>query len=463
MGALEAQSEGKQALQTAQRLAESKTSSGRLSAEQILGLYYAHQGNVAMFERARQRAEHAAIQQGATWQVETWATGASTAMYMRIHDAMGMKQACEQLERMSQENPGLEVHARRARGAYLLMRGRYREALPLLEECLREEPRTIAGWARAMGSLARARNRLGEYTAAREVCLRVTRGFDEGDRAYTAFHLLAETELLISEAGLGRAEVARAGIAELLERHQAHQGPLTLGEIHEAGLEIELLLGDRARAEGHLSELQRWYLATNAASLAQRCETLAKLVATPTPASAHRGRGADGTTGNSLITTSAPRVLNVVDRRLAGGSMSLAERAQKALQILVDECQGLSGALYLLDGGMRLHSVAFLNEERVEPAVEAWLRERVERQASEDVTQLIENDGAASEASQDLLQQPSRTYRVVVLTAMAAGVQGVIGAALIASEREPRPCPLDVVHSVSHHMRRALEQTHKGM
>jgi hypothetical protein len=312
-----------------------------------------------------------------------------------------------------------------------------------------------------MGSLARAHNRLGDHTAAREICLRVARGFEREDPTYTAFNLLAETELLISEAGLGHAEAARAGIAVLLARHDGHQGPLTLGEIHEAGLEIELLLGDRERAERHFHELRRWYLVTNAPSLAQRCETLAKLVSPPEPAPDQRKRAAEAGSMTSLSATSTTmRRLNTVDRRLAGGSMSLAHRAQKALQILADECQCASGALYLLDAGTELRLFATLNEDRIEPAVEAWLRERMSHEVREDVTALIEADEASSSADHDVLQHESRAYRVVPLTVMAAGRQHVIGAALVASEGQSKPCPLDVVHSVSHHLRRALQQAH---
>ena len=110
-GALEAQCDGGRALQSAERLDRSGFQLYKLSAEQTRALYHAHQGNLRLFERYRQRAEQHAVQQGTTWQVETWATCALTAVHMRMHDAMGMKQASEQLQRLTQEIPALDPHA----------------------------------------------------------------------------------------------------------------------------------------------------------------------------------------------------------------------------------------------------------------------------------------------------------------------------------------------------------------
>ncbi len=454
-GALEAQRDDELALATAQRLSESRFVLSQLTAEQIRGLYYAHQGNVQMFERCRQRAEHLAIQQGATWQVETWATCGSTAMYMRVHDAMGMKQACEQLDRLSRDNPSLELHARRARGAYLLMRGRYAEALPWLEECLREEPRTIAGWARAMGCLARARNRLGEHAAARDLCLRITRELDRDDLEYQAFNLLIETELAIAQAGLGQAAAARRGIERLLLRHGKKPGPLTLGEIHEAGLEVELLLDNRAGAVDHFAEMKRWYTATGASSLAQRCEALHKHV-NPTPWTIDLERREISVVTNGTFAT-ATRRLNTVDRLLAGGRMSLAERAQRALQILAEKCGSSSGALYLFDGSGQLALTALLDAKEVEPAADAWARDRVASAAAQDGTVLIEHS-IEGEGDQDLLQQSGRFYRLLMIHAVGGGIQRIVGAALLASAGGyPTACPVEMTQSVGHHLRRALQ------
>jgi hypothetical protein len=51
------------------------------------------QGNVALFERHRANAEQVAIQQGTSWQIETWAPSATTFIAFRAHDGMAPKRA----------------------------------------------------------------------------------------------------------------------------------------------------------------------------------------------------------------------------------------------------------------------------------------------------------------------------------------------------------------------------------
>jgi tetratricopeptide (TPR) repeat protein len=454
-GALEAQCDGGRALETAERLDRSGFHLYKLSAEQTRGLYYAHQGNFRLFERFRQRAEHHAIQQGTSWQVETWASCAQTAVYMRLHDAMGMKQAAEQLQRLTHDIPALEPHARRARGTYLLMRDRYGEALPWLEECLREEPRIVAGWARTHGILARAHNRLGNHEAARSTCLRALGQMDPEDLEYAAFSLIVGTELLIAEAGLGNVADARHGLAKMIERHGVSQGPLTMGELHEAGLEIALLVGDQAGAREHFQAMEHWYLATGAPSLAQRCEALSKKVHTPQWSTA-RARGEESS--SELHTQgSMSRRMHTVDRMLAGGSMSLADRSHKALQILGERCQSTQGFLYLFDGDTSLRHFASLDAEPLHPEVEHWMRERVVADLNDDVTQLLEY--GESEAEHELFEHGGRYYRLLVLTAARGDSQTIVGAALLASQAAfPSACPIEVSRSVGHHIRRALKQ-----
>jgi tetratricopeptide (TPR) repeat protein len=455
-GALEAQRDGAQALRTAERLDESGYAPYRLSAEQTRGLFHAHQGNFRQFERCRQRAEQQAVQQGTSWQVETWAVGASTAMYMRMHDAMGMKQALEQLSRLSQEIPALDAHARRARGTYLLMRRKYTEALPWLEECLREEPRAVVGWARAHGILARAHNRLGNHEAARGVCRRALERLVAEDLCYSHFSLIVETELLIARAGLCQVVEARAALEQLLSRHAPARGPLTMGELHEAGLEIALLVGDPDAAQQHFNEMERWYRSTGAPSLLQRCEVLAKNIAAPQGAAT--SVEANEISLDAHTHSTMAKRMKTVDRMLAGGSMSIPDRAHKALQILAENCRCARGYLYLFDAGGEFRLFAALRDEVPEAALEAWVRERALREVDDDDTQLLEF-GKESETGADVLRRDGRCYRLLVLAEIAPDRRRVVGAALLASDQEvPPPCPLEVSRSVGHHLHRALQR-----
>ena len=115
-----------------------------------------------------------------------------------------------------------------------------------MAHCLSEEPRLNFGWGRSHGVLARAYNELGRHADARAACARVLAEFDAGDLAFPGLTLLVETERLVAEAGLGHFELARRELGLLLDKHGKTPGPLTLAELHEAGLRIALSVARNA-------------------------------------------------------------------------------------------------------------------------------------------------------------------------------------------------------------------------
>ncbi|MDB4976570.1 MAG: serine/threonine protein kinase, partial [Myxococcaceae bacterium] len=193
-GVLQAQRDGEAALRTAERLEQLGMALDRMSADQVRTVFYAHQGNAALFGEYAERAELHAIQQGSSWQIETWFASSKSAVDLRTRDLMGQKHASEQLQRMSQTVPSLDLAARRARGAYLMMRKKYAEALPWLEECLQEEPLSTAGWSCMHGVLARTYNKLGEFERARTTCLRALSVLKPEDFVLTGMYLIVQTE-----------------------------------------------------------------------------------------------------------------------------------------------------------------------------------------------------------------------------------------------------------------------------
>jgi hypothetical protein len=247
-----------------------------MAADQIRSVYQAAMGKVALFHEFNQRVEMHAIERGSAWQVETWAAGASIAVQQRADDRAGMKAASEELRRLAHEIPSFEVLARRAEGASLLMQGCSREAVPLLEECLREPMRETVGWARAHGTLARAYNELGEHARAREVCKRVFVQVPRADLSFPVQHLTLHLERAMAEAGLGALSAAAEQIDALLLEYQSSNGPLTQGALHEARARVALLQEDRSGFETHLLRMQNWYLPTALPNLVQRCHRLAQ-------------------------------------------------------------------------------------------------------------------------------------------------------------------------------------------
>ncbi|HEX6239626.1 MAG TPA: hypothetical protein VFZ61_01985, partial [Polyangiales bacterium] len=202
-GVLECWRDSTKALEYADQLSTLDVTMYEMSADQLRTLYYANQGNLELFERYRQRVEMHAIQRGSAWQVETWSPGAFIGLHLRTHDALGMKRVHEELKRLREEIPSFTIYAQRAAGSYLMLRGKYTEALVALEECTREAPLAVVGWARSHGGLARAYNGLGEHAKAREVCERALGMLSPEDLAFPALNLALQIEYALALLGLG--------------------------------------------------------------------------------------------------------------------------------------------------------------------------------------------------------------------------------------------------------------------
>ncbi len=443
------------ALRAADRLDQLGPRLFKMYADQLRTVYYANQGNRKLFEQYRERTEQNVIQQGTSWQAETWAASTMTTVYLRTQDAMGMKRVSEQLHRLSNQIPSLDPYSRRSRGSYLLLRGKYTEALPWLEEVLQEEPPGIVGWTRTHGSLAAAYNRLGEHQRAKSACQRALRHLQPEDLSFVGMNLSVQLELLIAEAGLGDGVQAQGKLAQLIAVHTPNQGWLTLGQLHDAGVQIALLAKDPVAAKQHFSEMERWYLATGLPSLAERCQVLAGRVHTTQrlPSSA---RSYHGVTTSDLQTGSGTASLTV-ERLLAGGAMSMLERARKALQILAENTCCTHGFLYVLDGEGTPQLTAALKEDNPAPEIESWAMKRVALEFQDELTQMDEDD--EGDAPRNVLRHDARYYRILTLFAPGAKANGVVGVAVLGSEEEePTPCPADVLGAVGRHLQRALKQ-----
>jgi hypothetical protein len=250
-----------------------------MSADQVRALYYANQGILERLQYYRERVETHAIQRGTAWQVEMWWHGAMIATHLRAHDAMGMKHTRDVLERIAKDIPSLQVYAQRARGAYLVMRGRHREAITELEAARSSGGERIVGANRTIAVLARAYNASGNPARARQLCEASLATMNDADRELVVMNQLVETELAMAEARLGEHAAAERRLDALVERHLPGQGPLTLGTLYETRIHVALLRGDREAAKAHLAKMASWYEKTGLPSLAARAELLSSRVA----------------------------------------------------------------------------------------------------------------------------------------------------------------------------------------
>lgn len=455
MGIMDSQRDDESSIKIADRLDRMGIALYPMSTDQLRAMYYAHQGDARRYTHYRECAEQRAIQQGAIWQNETWTLLVETVVSLRHHDAMSMKRVSEQLRSASKVVPTLEVFADRSRGAYLLLRGRAQQALPWLEKCLAEEVRCNFGWGRSHGVLARAYNELGRYADALAACERVLAEFTAEDLAFPGLTLLIESERLVAQAGLGRPDQARAGLTQLLDMHRPKRGPLTLAELHEAGVRIALLCGDQAGARTHCDEMTRWYAGTGIASLIQHCEVVkTRMQALISERLTTRPRALP-----MLEADAASTSLSVVRSFTGSEALPLPALARRALDILVEQHHARHGHLYWVEDGTCKHA-ASMSGELLDQQVVGWLRERIMEELA-DTTTAAPGDDIPTLGTRDVLLVGSRYYRVLFLFHhAAAGKDGLLGAAVVANDvEEPTRGSSKILDAVADQLQRGIQRT----
>jgi hypothetical protein len=381
-------------------------------ADQIRTLYHGSRGEMVAYDRYRRLAEHHAIARGTTWQLETWYPGPASSIALQLHDALAMKSAAEQLQRMTRLLPGIEVHARMIRGAYLLLRGKYAEAVPYLADCLQEAPRSRTAWARSHGLLARAYNRLSDHASAHAACMRVFDQYTDDDFEYVTLNLIVQTERAIAEAGLGRVEAARDQLERLHAQHDARTNPLLRGQLFEAGLEVALIAGDLAATQHQLAQIVALYRPLNIPSLAQYCEMMvARIDQLAGEPRVPVGRAA---LGPSAAANSSSELWSIARSR-SGEKLPFAERARRALRFVANKTDASDGVLYVIDAPSPPELVATLRGEQPSPLVQRWIAERFARELEDERT-LLETGADASQARWDVLHEGELNHRMLVFT-----------------------------------------------
>lgn len=459
-GVIEGMRDDARALRTADRLDALGLHSLQMSADQVRTICYSNQGDYARFEAARRRVEQHAIQQGATALIETWTHSMLIGAYLRTQDVMGLKRVSEELRRVNRHLRTLAPVARRSRGAYLLLRGKYADALPLLEDCLTDKVRGRTGWGRMHGLVAHAYNRLGQHERAREVCVRAVSALDPDDRAYPPICLLQQTELLIAEAALGNVAGAQRELAALIAFHEPNRGPLTMGQLHEVGLEIARRAGDAQHVRDHLAEVERWYGLTDTPSLVQRSRALRKAVETADGSSSAASEARAALADDEVV--SGADALTV-DRLLAGGSMTLVERSRKALEVIARAAGAERAYLFVLDDSSEPRLTATLDDTEPDETLAQWVRRRLERELEDEMTQVSAAD-QTSQSDYDSCLHQGQYHRQCLLLAPGSQPHGVLGVVIVSSDEEPpRRCPADVLSAVSRHLQRAMQQEHAAL
>jgi hypothetical protein len=364
-----------------------------------------------------------------------------------------MKNASEQMRRSGEQIPSCEVHARHMRGNYLLLRGKYAEAVPLLEDCLFEEPGTRSGWGRHLGILAYAYNRLGRHEDALKACQLSIDNHHPNDFEFALLYLVVHTEHAIAQAGLGRLEVARNELAQLRARRAKTSNPLVRGALAETGLEIALLTNDVATAREELVRIEALYRPLSVPSLAQYCESLAARVAR-----LERGPGAS-VPPPSAVSDDSDGLFGSVEDLITRRGLPLPALVQRALRLFAASTQANDGALYVVEPSGTPHLQTTLSGDAPSEIVQRWMTDRLALELEDERT-VLQTEADSQQVPWNVLQEGSRTHRIHVLT----GPEGVV-LALVVLSREgtaPAACPTSLLRTVAERLHEALGDERSG-
>jgi hypothetical protein len=337
LGVLEARRDESETLQIADRL-ERHSPLNAMNADQLRTIYYAGRGDLERSNHYRKRMEVHAVQLGSAWQVETWAPADAIKLAVRTEDASLMKRAVQELTRLSAEIPSLAQQEQDARGAYLLLRRKYEQAIPVLDNA---PVQRMIGWSTTRGHLARAHNALGRHDLAKKVCLDVLAQVDVDDLDFVAANLNVQIELAMAEAGLGDHQVAKRQLDQLLTRQAKGMNPITLGALHHARATVALAERDFAASREHLGKLETYYRATGVPTLIEQVTSLRRQIDLREDP---QGSKAEGDSLRGRANYELTRVQLLLNH---SGTSQLSERAQKGLQLALELSSADEGFLVL--------------------------------------------------------------------------------------------------------------------
>jgi hypothetical protein len=409
IGVMESWRSSRAALEIADRI-EPISPMYALDADHLRALYFAGRGEMARADLYRQRVETRALQVGAAWQIVTLGPIDSHITSFWTHDAQLAKRAAAELERLSRELPSLAVEARRARATYLVLSGRYREAI----ETMRDDDSSPAlmGWSRTQGVFARAHNRLGEYERARELCRAALDGRSEEDLTFHLMNLHVQLELSIAEAALGEGPAAHARIAGLLERCEATAGPLALGAMHETRARIALRDRNVEAAREAIEGVRRCYTPTQIGSLLELCNQLSDQLA-----KAERG---ESTAAEIAVPSEPNDDAHMITRMrliLTHSDAELQGRVARALALVIDATRAADGLVVARGDG----ECVVMSESEPPEALVRWAEAQLDGPDSDETAVL---DQTVSESA--LFCVGARRYCALPLQISGERAEGML-------------------------------------
>ncbi len=286
-------------------------------ASQIRFLCYANRGELDKAAEHREQVELHAARVGSVWQVETWEQPCLIPLYVRLDDVVALRRASDRLELVGQSIPSIKRYARLARLALMHVQNeRIDDAVKVVEEeVTTQEPRSFIGWSSSASFMARAFNRMGRYSEAKNACEIVLPHLTEEDRDYVMLFLDVDLEMAVAQAGLGSFRDAFARVDALLARFRESDNPMVQGRLHETRARVALMAGRTDEYRHSLSLVEHWFRGTGTPALIASYERLAALGEEGAPAAAGSAPSMAGTGSEAQAESVTANVKTVVSKR----------------------------------------------------------------------------------------------------------------------------------------------------
>jgi hypothetical protein len=405
-----------------------------LNADQLRFMFYSLRGSDRdKAEHYHLRVETQALQAGAAWQVVAVGAVGLSFGALWYHDAALAKRGAAELARLGEQLPSFQFEAWRARATYLVLTGRYAEAIELLGA--HDEPKS-AGWLRGQSILARAYNRNGEHARAKEICVTALADKSEEDLSFALVTLHVQIELALADAALSNFEAARTRADQLLVRH-AENGVIALGTLHELRARIALIERDFAACREHCMAMRKMFALTEITTLRELSERLWERML-----GAERGETVQTATPAALLADDA-HLMTRMRLILSHTERTFERRARVGLQVAFELTGAETGFVISRAGPMQ---VIGADERPLDPELVRWAE-----------AQLVERVGppVADQTLGETAQYSTTEHRYCVIRLGADRTAPALVLGFAATT--PRAPSAEVLATLARHLAEATE------
>jgi tetratricopeptide (TPR) repeat protein len=388
-------------------------------------LCHAFRGNATEAKRLYERVER--ITEDDVWRRRAFLF-VEAELHALLGDLRSLRRVCPELDQLAEQFPGWRPWAHWAKAEALRLAGDVRGAHAGYARALAlAPPGTHRAYIRIAPSFAESWLALGQPEAALREALQMVEHVDALKLDRRALYEAARIAALAYGA-MGDYAQADAAITRATEHAtKLELGGLRLVQLHAAKVRLALAQADSQRASVALAEMRRLLENADAPALANMYRILLEA-----------SRSGIEEQSNLLIVDEAAERLVTRHIETAFESLPKApERAQRALEVLLEDSGCERGHLFLFDDGDRLFEAASIGAV-LDDQLLSMATIHVTRHLGE-LTTVTETKLAAEQ--RDELQAPLEGHLPILLSAERGGVALIVGLALLGSSASERRTP----------------------